>query len=756
MSWFWGAIPSGAGGPPAFSITSVTPSEFDFDAPTVDVVGTQFGATQGTGTVYVSPSSTLAGPGEVYINDAIVSWSDTLIELDFSLISEPWLSDLEAMGPGPRYLIVYDGTSSTLGYPITLHRAKAFDLSASTNVTASGENTTAQLTPPAGKTTADFGGGRLQDDENPGDTVNIDLDEYREDEWSIVPTARAVIGKPYEFRVYPEDSAPGALYVHPQIVIVPAVSTQLISVGVASESETAQAIFVDQITPVGVASESESAQVVVADQVIDVATAAESETANQVALDLSTLVSVASESESAQAVVVAAGERSVSIGITSEAELAVSIAADQTISIGTASESEASTGIAVIFDQSVLVVSVSELEIARAVSIAQAVFVGLTSELEAAQVIAVIFDQSLLVGVSTELEQANVVTPNQTVSVGAVSESESAGTVGTVFDQFGLIDAASEQESAHIVQVDFDQHVGMSQEFEAAEVVTPVFGVVSIVVGLASESENANAIAADQIIAVNTVSESETAGIVAPDQFVVVTSVFESETAGVISADQIIPVGTASEAETANTIDVLGQQTRSVGVVTELEQVESVSPIADQTIQVGTVLESESVHEVLAGRRIVVGPAAESETVHVIGIRLSIGTSNEDEVANLVGIIAGAADQTISVDPVIELELANAIVSELLVFITSVIESETAGSVAEVVGQAVITVGVAFEVEFALTVLYGEREIQVDFQSEVGPGSVSSVVQIQDLSSVGEGVVFSTNKGSNGLTSRVD
>jgi len=68
-------------------------------------------------------------------------------------------------------------------------------------IDADGEITTYQLTPPSGKTTSDFGGGRIQDDENPGDAVDLDADEYREDEWCIQATSYGMIGDQYEFRV---------------------------------------------------------------------------------------------------------------------------------------------------------------------------------------------------------------------------------------------------------------------------------------------------------------------------------------------------------------------------------------------------------------------------------------------------------------------------------------------------------------------------------------------------------------------------
>ncbi len=69
--------------------------------------------------------------------------------------------------------------------------------SASANIVASGANTTAQLTAPAGKTTADFVAGRIQDDENPADAVNITADDYTELEWCLTSATT----NDYSFRV---------------------------------------------------------------------------------------------------------------------------------------------------------------------------------------------------------------------------------------------------------------------------------------------------------------------------------------------------------------------------------------------------------------------------------------------------------------------------------------------------------------------------------------------------------------------------
>lgn len=75
-------------------------------------------------------------------------------------------------------------------------------LSTSANITASGEATTALLTAPSGKSTSDFVAGRMQDDENPADTVDITTDDYSEFEFCLTAVSgTAVNGDIYQFRL---------------------------------------------------------------------------------------------------------------------------------------------------------------------------------------------------------------------------------------------------------------------------------------------------------------------------------------------------------------------------------------------------------------------------------------------------------------------------------------------------------------------------------------------------------------------------
>lgn len=113
--------------------------------------------------------------------------------------------------------------SSGANYSITVAiRPRAYAkmlIAASSNIAASGANTTVQLTAPSGKATSDFVAGRIQDDENPADAVDITTDDYTEMEWCLQATSLASNGDIYTFRVTNNGTALDTYTVTPQWTI---------------------------------------------------------------------------------------------------------------------------------------------------------------------------------------------------------------------------------------------------------------------------------------------------------------------------------------------------------------------------------------------------------------------------------------------------------------------------------------------------------------------------------------------------------
>jgi hypothetical protein len=188
----WGAVTMALRPIVGPTITSVD-SDDDIDDKQTGVViaGSRFEATQGTGKVEISDNAVYATGTK--INQTVTAWGDTSITITV---------DMSTLGPGTRWVWVTNDSDerNAAGFVVALHRAQAFDMSASANIAASGEATTRQLTIPAGKVAGDFLAGRIQDDENPADSINLGVDEFTEIEWCIQANtdSREV---QYDFRV---------------------------------------------------------------------------------------------------------------------------------------------------------------------------------------------------------------------------------------------------------------------------------------------------------------------------------------------------------------------------------------------------------------------------------------------------------------------------------------------------------------------------------------------------------------------------
>ncbi|MBP9819701.1 hypothetical protein KBC79_03105 [Candidatus Woesebacteria bacterium] len=153
-------------------------------------------------------STSFTGAGQV---ESAQSTSSTMNSVAY------YQSETQTLDPGTMAMALSEeAVANTIAIPPF---AEQIVLSASSNITASGENTTVQLTAPSGKSTSDFVAGRIQDDENPADAVNITTDDYTELEWSIAATTVATNGDVYTFRVTVAGTAFDTYTVTPQMTI---------------------------------------------------------------------------------------------------------------------------------------------------------------------------------------------------------------------------------------------------------------------------------------------------------------------------------------------------------------------------------------------------------------------------------------------------------------------------------------------------------------------------------------------------------
>jgi hypothetical protein len=105
---------------------------------------------------------------------------------------------LEELIPGLYYRWVKKLRYSAI---VIEHEPIHITLSNSGYISASGENTTARLTAPSGKSTSDFTAGRIQDDENPCDAIDIGNSKYTEIEWCLIATNYASTNDVFEFKI---------------------------------------------------------------------------------------------------------------------------------------------------------------------------------------------------------------------------------------------------------------------------------------------------------------------------------------------------------------------------------------------------------------------------------------------------------------------------------------------------------------------------------------------------------------------------
>lgn len=108
----------------------------------------------------------------------------------------------------PTLTATAGGTTTNVRGPGYFLRVRAtpyqpIELATSANLAAGGEATTAQLAAPSGKSTSDFVTGRMWDDENGSDSLDITTDDYTELEWCIKALSAngAANGDVYNFRV---------------------------------------------------------------------------------------------------------------------------------------------------------------------------------------------------------------------------------------------------------------------------------------------------------------------------------------------------------------------------------------------------------------------------------------------------------------------------------------------------------------------------------------------------------------------------
>jgi len=292
----------------------------------------------------------------------------------------------------PISILVGQASETDIAQPIRV--VQPFEISLSSNVAAGGEATTDRLTGGGA-----HGGGRITDDQNPSNTV--DLGDNESGEWAFVlkGTDVAEDGVQYSFRLVLDDDTELDTYsVEPKWTI--SVGDQTIVVGQAVETDIAQAVTVGF-----------GAVTIAVGQVVET--------------DISQAITVLSP------ITIVVGQV-----VETDISQAVTVVSPITITVGQAVETDISQAITVVSPITISVGQVVETDLAQAVTLLSpiSILVGQVVETDLAQPVNAAVDIIIVVGqvVETDTAQAVTVLSPITISVGQVTETDLAQTVTVI------------------------------------------------------------------------------------------------------------------------------------------------------------------------------------------------------------------------------------------------------------------------------------------------------------------------------------
>jgi hypothetical protein len=145
---------------------------------------------------------------------AVVSTTGGDAMMDAIQVAVPAAGSVAAVTIGTMSAADY-WRSLTLAF---LPAAPAIDVATSTQF-ADGDATTAQLTAPSGKTTADFAAGVMVETDATANAVDVPVDDYTEIEWALKVQAPAVDTDVYQFRVTSSGTVIDTYTVTPTITV---------------------------------------------------------------------------------------------------------------------------------------------------------------------------------------------------------------------------------------------------------------------------------------------------------------------------------------------------------------------------------------------------------------------------------------------------------------------------------------------------------------------------------------------------------
>ncbi|MEE8551490.1 MAG: hypothetical protein V3T08_09595 [Gemmatimonadota bacterium] len=219
----------------------------------------------------------------------------------------------------------------------------------------------------------------------------------------------------------------------------PAAGGQTISVGLATETDTAFGISIVKTAPVGLAQEADTALAIIVAKAVTAALAQETDTGLGVSHSRALALALALETDSALALTIA---KNLAVALAQETDTAFPVSSGSVIAVGLAQEAD--TALAVAFSRALQVGLASESDTALAAQALRTIGIGLALEMDSA--LAATHSRGAAVGLALETDSAFALSILKELAVGLATETDSAFAVviigGTQLDFVSIEDVA--------------------------------------------------------------------------------------------------------------------------------------------------------------------------------------------------------------------------------------------------------------------------------------------------------------------------
>ena len=579
-----------------------TDEEFDDGDTAVTITGTTFEATQGTGKVELGSHSTYTA-STTKIAQTVTSWADTSI--DFTAV-------LSTLTPGGLWLYVTNDTGDTneAGFPVTVHRALAFVLSASANIGTGGtDTTTARLAAPSGKTTGDFDAGRRSDDTSPVPSFTVAADEYTEIEWAIEATADAVDGETYQFRVVLDDGTPlDAYLVTPEWTVASSAGYDL---NPATEAEAAGPLSGSKSAALGAVGSGEAPGSLGLALSLPIGPAGEGEGPGSVGLAKAGDAGPAVEGEAAGAL---SGSKALDLGAVASGEAPGSLTLALTRPIGPASEAEAAGPLAASKALDLGAVASGEAPGSLALVLAQSIGPAVSAEAPGSLTLA---KAAALSPVATS-EAPGVLSGSKTLPMGPTASGEAPGGLSAA-KTLDLSPAVS-GESPGVLDLAGSLEIGPAPEGEAPGTLAIVKAVP---LGAVASVEAAGSVTAAKALDLGAVASVESPGVLTLEGSEQIGPASEVETAGALSLSKSLPLSPATGVGTAG-----GLSLAKTAVLAQVASLESARALgASKAVSLPPATSGEAPGGLTVDSIEPLGPATESESAETLALGKAVAVS---------------------------------------------------------------------------------------------------------------------------------